>query len=298
MSSQSSFPSTPEKKLRELLSQDESPNLDFKKEIHDIDNPNSYIQQQAIDELVKDVIALANGNAVFAGETAHLVFGANDTKDESGKRPISDIGNHRLTASRILDIVNSACEPKIENVTCDQVTIDGTNLLLVTIFPTPYVHETTRRLRPKPKKDFSERTAFIRQEQKTSVATQKERETIVQIKRFRFDEKQNPPGVPFGVLLGGFVGGVMGYSTIKNRHKIPDKPELSVAAGMAGAIFGATIGGMSARTYKDFYEIRAHWHKIPPRWRLPGIVISFGVAFVLIRALSYLLSRILPKPKF
>lgn len=298
MSSQSTFSSASEKKVRELLSQDESPILDFKREIYSIDDPNQHVQKQAVDELVKDIIALANGNTIFAGETGYLVLGADDKKDKLGIRATFDVGDHRLTASRILDIVNPACEPKIENMTCDEVWVDGKKLLLVTIPPTPYVHETTKLIRPKPDKYFTERTAFIRREQSIGVATQRERETIAQIKRFRFDEKRNPPGVPFGILIGGFVGGVMGYSAIKNRHKIPEKPELNAAAGLAGAIFGAVIGGTSGRTYKEIYGIRAHWHKIPPHLRLPGILVSFGTSFVIVRALSYILSRILPNPKF
>lgn len=284
-------------RIQPILSSDESPTLDFKREPHRIDDENPNIRKQAIDEFVKDIIALANGNAVFAGETAYLVLGADDKKDGDGNRAIFDVGEHHLTASRILDIVNSACEPKIENLSCEEFIIGEKRLLLITVFPTPYVHEITRRIHPKPDKFFTERTAFIRREQSVGVASQKERETIAQIKRFRFDEKRNPPGVPFGILLGSFVGGVMGFNAIKNRHKIPDVPEMAVPAGLAGGILGATTGWASAKIYKDFYEIRSYWHKVPTRFRFPVIVVSFGTVFILFRALGYIFSCILPKPK-
>ena len=296
--SQSSMLSSPEDNLLALLARDEGPTLEFKVEIHHIDDENEKVRNQQKDEFIKNVIALANGNAVFAGETAYLVFGAENKKNENGTRMVLDVGNHVLTASRILDIVNSACDPKIEDLDCEEVTIDGKRLLLVTIQPTPYLHETTRILRPSPKSAFSERTAFIRREQSIGIASQKERETIAQIKRFRFGEKRNPPGVPFGVLLGSFVGSVMGYSVIKNRHKLPDKPDMSAPAGLAGAIFGATLGWASAKTYKDFYEIRSYWHKVPPYLRVPGIAASISVAVIVVRALGYIFSRILPKSKF
>jgi hypothetical protein len=282
--------------LASLLTQDESPVLDFKSEIHRIDDENQNVRKQAIDELIRDILALANANTVFAGEIAHLVYGAADKK-VNGKRELFDVGEHRLSASRILDWVNAACDPKIENLSCEEVIEDGKCLLLITIYPTPYIHETTRRLQPKADKVFSERTAFVRREQKIGVATQKERETILQIKRFRFDQKRNPPGVPFGVLLGGFVGSTLGYGITKNYDKLPKTTELPATSSVAGGLFGAIIGWSSAATYKDFYEIRAYWHKIPKHLRVPGVVASVAGSILITKALGYVLSRILPKPK-
>lgn len=285
-------------KLVSLLARDEGPTLEFKVQIHRIDDENEMARNQQRDELIKDIIALANGNTIFAGETAYLVFGAENKKNEKGTRTLFDVGDHRVTASRILDIVNSVCDPKIEDLDCDELMVNGKRLLLVTIPPTPYLHETSKPIRPSPKSVFSERTAFIRREQSIGVASQKERETIAQIKRFRFGEKRNPPGVLFGVLLGSSVGSILGYNIIKNKNKLPDTAEMSVSAGLAGAIFGGVVGGVSGQTYKDFYEIRSRWHKIPSRLRLPLIVASFSVAAVLFRALNYIFSRILPKSKF
>jgi len=287
----------PEKKLKELLLQNENPIVEFKCEIHRIDDANQHIKQQATDELIKDIIALVNGNAIFAGETAYLVYGADNKKGNNGKRETFDVGYHKLTASRILDIVNTACEPKIEDISCDEIVLDGKRVLLVTIPPTPYVHETTKSIRPKPDKFFSERIAFIRREQSVGVASQRERETISQVKRFRYGEKRNPPGVSFGILSGGFIGGVMGYAAMKNRHKFPEKPEVSLATGLAGAVFGAIMGGTSAQIYKQVYELRSGWHKIPPRLRLPGLAVSFGLSYLAIKTLGYIISHILPKPK-
>lgn len=297
ISPRSSAPTLPETKISSLLIQDESPILDFKREVHRIDDENQNVRKQATDELIRDVLALANANTVFAGEIAHLVLGAADEKDSMGKRELFDVGEHRLSASRILDLVNSACDPKIENLSCEEVIEDGKCLLLITIYPTPYIHETNRRLQPKADKVFSERTAFLRREQKIGVATQKERETIIQIKRFRFDQKRNPPGVPFGVLLGGFVGSTLGYGITKNYNKLPKTPATPAASGVAGGLFGAIIGWSSAATYKDFYEIRAYWHKIPKHLRVPGVIASVTGSILITRALGYVLSRILPKPK-
>jgi hypothetical protein len=281
----------------ELLLKNENPILEFKREVHRIDDNNQNIRQQATDELIKDIIALVNGNAIFAGETAYLIFGVDNIKNENGKRDIFDVGDHKLTASRLLNIVNSSCDPNIEDMSCDEFILEGKRVLLITIPPTPYVHETIKPIRPKPDKVFSERTAFIRREQSVGIASQREREAIAQIKRFRFDEKRNPPGIPFGVLSGGFIGGIMGYSTMKNFHKFPEKPELNLGAGVAGVVFGATTVGTFAYVYKQLYEIRSSWHKIPPRLRLPGIAVSLELSFVIVKLLGFVLSRLFPKPK-
>ena len=103
--------------------------------------------------------------------------------------------------------------------------------------------------------------------------------------------------MPFEVLLGGFVGSTLGYGIIKNYDKLPSTPAMPAADGVAGGFFGAVIGWSSASTYKDFYEIRAYWHKIPKHLRMPGLVASVGGAALITRALSYILARILPKPK-
>jgi hypothetical protein len=272
-----------------LLSKEESPTLDFKRKPYLIYAKDKTVKDKQRGELIKDILALANGNSIVAGDTAYLVIGADDKKKKDGIRTLFDVGDHRLNPRNILDIVNPACEPALEDVFCDEVEIEGKRLLVITINPTRYLHETTRRLETSDS-FFSERTVFVRHNEGTEVASAKERDTISQIKRFRFGERRNPPGVPFGILLGGTVGGIMGYSTAKHR---PDNNQNSNESyGVAGTILGVTLGWTSASIYRNFYEIRSNWHRVSPKWRIPSIVGIFGISIILTRALSYILKHI------
>lgn len=282
--------------VAKLIARDEGPTLEFKRELYRLDDENPETKKRQRDELIKDILALANGNAIVAGDEAFLVIGADDVLGSDGRRPLFDVGEHRLTAKRILDIINKACEPSIEDVSCDDVVVDGKHLLIITIDPTPYLHETTRRLETS-SSVFSERTAFIRHNQSVEIASNKERETVSQIKRFRFGESRNPPGVPFGTLLGSTVGGLLAFAIAKSRSKLPDNPETNAAIGMAGAFFGGTLGLSAGSIYKNIYEIRSDWHKVPPIMRVPLVVGSFAFAAAVVRAAGFVLKKILPKPK-
>ena len=275
-----------------LLSKEEGPTLDFKRKPYLIYAEDKMVKDKQRGELIKDILALANGNSIVAGDTAYLVIGADDKKREDGTRTLFDIGDHRLTPRNILDIVNPACEPSLEDVFCDEVEIEGKRLLVITINPTPYLHETTRRLETSDS-FFSEHTVFVRHNEGTGIASAKERETISQIKRFRFGEKRNPPGVPFGSLLGGTVGGIMGYTASKGsklNNQIPGE-----AFGIVGSLLGIVLGSTSASVYRNYYEIRSYWHRYPPKLRVPLTVGSFGLSYILVRAAGYILKRIFLK---
>lgn len=42
---------------------------------------------------------------------------------------------------------------------------------------------------------------------------------------------------------------------------------MNAAIGMAGTIFGGVIGFSAGSLYKDMYEIRSDWHRVPPLLR-------------------------------
>lgn len=260
-----------EQELLRLLEREESPTLEFKREVYRIDDENVETRNRQKDELRKDILALANGNSVTAGDIAYLIIGADDRLTTAGKRNLYDIGDYAITSQRILDLVNSVCEPSIEHIASEIFEIEEKRLLVITVFPTPYLHETTRRLDPQ-SGIFSERTVFVRHNQSIEIASSKEREAIIQVKRFRFGESRNPPAVPFGVIVGGSAGASLAYSIFSNKDKLPNKPESKIATGIAGLLVGGLMGGAMGSVYKDFYEIRSNWNRIPPKMRLPLVV--------------------------
>ena len=111
--------------LKKLLSNPESATLDFKRQIYLVDSENTDAKKRHRDELIKDVLALINGNTFTAGEIAYLVIGASNKKDTTEKRKLFDVTGHNITAQRILNWVNSACEPAVEDIVCEDIDIDG-----------------------------------------------------------------------------------------------------------------------------------------------------------------------------
>src|SRR5262245_7341851 len=101
--------------LQQLLTQKEGPKLDFKQEMYKIDSKDEAAKRQR-DELTKDILALANGNPSYAWEEGYLIIGVSDKLDGDGKRIIHGVVNNNIDEKQISQIVNSACNAKIDNV--------------------------------------------------------------------------------------------------------------------------------------------------------------------------------------
>ena len=194
------------KTLLELLRKKESPTLEFKQELYLLNDKNPETKKRQKNELIKDVLALANGNSITAGDEAYLIIGADNELNSDGERSLYDIGEHSITSKQILDIVNNACEPAIEDIICEQHKVDAKRLLVIIIPPNPHLHETILRLET-PATIYSEHTVFVRHNEGVAIASQKEREAIIQLKHFRFSESSNPPADIFGAIIGGSMGG-------------------------------------------------------------------------------------------
>ena len=277
-----------EEEVKQLLKKPESATLDFKRKAYSVDNPKKQIKEQQRDELIKDILAFSNSNAVSAGETSYIIIGADDKFSEIGERKLFDVKKHRLTNQRVLNWINSACEPSIQDVFCEDIDIDGITLLVITIPPSPYIHETIRRLVPQ-NGTFNEYTVFVRHNEDIRIASSKERETLQQVKYFRFNERKNPPAMLFGSLVGSAIGGALGYALKNEKDKFEeiDSKTLGMAGMTAGGIMGLSIGSV----YKSYYEIRSEWHNVPAPYRIPflGITVFFTVVFS--RALSWLFDK-------
>lgn len=76
------------KKLLELLHSHEGPSLDFKQEWYKLDSEDIQTKKVQKNELIKDILSLANGNVNVAGETAYLIIGASDSMNEEGDREL------------------------------------------------------------------------------------------------------------------------------------------------------------------------------------------------------------------
>jgi hypothetical protein len=196
---------TPEE-LRALLSHGEDIKLDFKREYKLSKNapPGCNRQRWAEfvngqwDEFIKDIIALANGNVGAADRAAHLVIGADDCLLPDGTRQLYDMADWQVTEQQALARVNSTCQPPLPQLLIERVVVDDKTIVVVTVPPSPYLHETTRQLATKKgsfdsagclqfvteDKTYSEYTAFIRKGESTAPASWVERRELERDKRF------------------------------------------------------------------------------------------------------------------
>jgi hypothetical protein len=275
-----------EQELMQLIVKSEGASLDFKRKPYSLDVIDIDIKKRQRDELIKDVLALANGNSVTVGDTSYLIIGADNKLDTTGNRKLFDVKEHKITSQRILSLVNSACEPPLQDVFCENIEIDGTTLLVITIPPSPYVHETTRELEPQSGK-FNEYTVFVRHNEDNRIASAKERENLLQLKSFHFNERKNPPAMLFGLLVGGISGGSLAYSIRKGNIEKFTASTVGIAGMVTGGLIGLTIGSV----YKNIYEIRSDWDKTPPALRIPLIGFSLIAGLGLSKTISWLLSR-------
>lgn len=186
-----------------ILSQSEQDSVDFKRELkfYDADgNRNNRVR----DELIKDILAMANGNANIVGDTKYLIIGAADDNEfpEGEPRPLYDMSEEKLpTKSDIQKMVNAACFPAVTGIQTEFIEVEGKQLYVISILPSPSLHETNRKL-DTPKKSYSEHLVFTRRDEDVSIASAKDRETIVRLKQLHFAESKKVSPMILGAIIG------------------------------------------------------------------------------------------------
>jgi Flp pilus assembly protein TadD len=156
--------------LRKLLAQDENPKLDFK-----IDCSPS--RDEEWNELIKDILALANGNVGFSHLPGYLIIGASDAKKPDGTRDLKDASAVPLKKRDLLAKVNGVCNPRLPNLEFEWVELSGAKLLVIIIPPTPRLYEIKISLQT-PKRRFQEQTVFIRCGDEVLPASKEEQRAI------------------------------------------------------------------------------------------------------------------------
>ncbi len=166
--------------LRQLISQPEGLKLDFKRELHKLKHSDKDYAKKQCDEFIRDILSLTNGNFNTADQTGYLIIGVGDELKPDGTRDLFDVSN-LLIPKQILQRVNPACEPPIPDVHCETVEIDGKNIFVVSIPPSPHLHRTRRDLTT-PSKTYPAGTVFIRRNEEIFPATPEECDVILREK--------------------------------------------------------------------------------------------------------------------
>jgi hypothetical protein len=243
--------------LRKLLSEPEGPGLDFKQELKLYGDNGKPIPRER-DEFIKDILALANGNESVAGAEKFLIFGAADELKPDGTRELYDIAGKTPDPQHILQTVNSACEPNLSSVDCTVVTLESKHLFVITIPPTPYVHETTRELKT-PKTTYHEYTVFMRRHEAVCIASTRERETLLAAKEHHFRQINNVNPVVFGALLTGWILASMTWPSIESRPNLNLLERVILAFIMF--VIGAALGAGLGMATRDAIKMGVGWRR-------------------------------------
>lgn len=169
--------------LRQLIRQPEGLKLDFKQEFYHLDLTDAKGRERQWGELIKDVLSLANGNVNLVGETGYLIFGVGDHINPDGTRDLFDVGFINVTRQQILDKINSVCSPPLPDLNLDLLLFGGFRILVLSIPPSPYIHETMRRLDVSSGRSYLEHTILIRRGEGIHIASVPEVQAILAAKQ-------------------------------------------------------------------------------------------------------------------
>lgn len=247
-----------DKELAALLSQPEGPKLDFKQELT-IYHSDKDVRNWSRDELIKDILALANGNALVAGQPGYLIFGIADKPQPDGTPQILGVTGKIPTRTDILDILNPACMPHIEDIDVQLYEVNKRQILVIMIPPTPHLHETTRELTTKPNKTYSDYVLFMRHNEQVRIASAQEREAIGMAKRQYFKRQRTVKPIPFAIVFGALMLGMQGWSVSEKQFGADIGGRILVSL-LIGAI-GAFTGWMFGLGWDQFLETKQSWHR-------------------------------------
>lgn len=256
--------------LRTLLRRPESATLEFKREFYHLNHPDQQEKEKQRGEFIKDILALANGNATAAGEPAYLIIGADDRLGADGTRALFNVSDVIPDQRTLLGLVNKVCEPTLDTLLCESIVVDGVRLIVITIPATPHLHETMRPLETRGQ-SYTEHVVLYRENAQTKVANALQREAFLLLKRRRYADRDNAPPRLLGAVVGAVVGGAMadqqGRATL-----VGGRAARTVAGGLVGGIVGVGMG-------TSYRELRRYWidsSAEPLRFRL-AVLAAAGI---------------------
>ena len=272
-----------EKQLKKMLHEPKEQDwFDFKGKLKLYQSDGKLVGQQR-DELVKDILGLANGNSHIIRKTKYLIIGADDKKfDENGMRVLHDVDYKVPIQSELAKWLSCACAPAVVGLECELIPFQEVNLFVITIPSTFDLHETTRELITQ-NGNFQKHTVFMRQDEHTLPASVRDGVTIQQLKHLHRQEISNPASIWIGVIAGGVVAFIIGGAKIKATQitpPIPDGFAQAVFTGL-GIFFGAGIGWFA----RQFNEIRFDWRYMT--WQKRIILIGFIFSMIVVYFLLF-----------
>lgn len=236
-----------------LKSKNEKDWFDFKLQLNTYNTSTQKWVDSERDELIKDILGLANGNSRIVKKNKYLIIGADDNRfDVDGMRQLQDVDYKVPTQSEITKWVNDSCTPAVVGIETMMVEVKGKRVYVISIPPTFELHETTRDLKNK----YHKHTVFMRQDEHTRPASVRDGVTIERLKLQYRQEIINPSAIKLGAAIGGVIG-LLYYNSGLNHIDLTSAKGISVEiiVGASAVILGAEIG----YAYREFKSSRYDW---------------------------------------
>lgn len=272
-----------EKLLKKLLCERKEQDwYDFKEKLKLYQSDGKLVEQQR-DELIKDILGLANGNSHIIRKTKYLIIGADDEKfDEMGMRVLHSVNYRIPEQSDLVKWLISAVSPAVVGLASELVRFQGSILWVITIPPTFELHETTRELNASGQ--FQKHVVFMRRDEHTAPASVREGITIQQLKHVFRQEIANPSASWVGAIAGGVVAFIIGGAKIREAQLAPILTERIVQwlfTGL-GIFFGANIGWFM----REWNETRYAW-----RYMTLGKRLMLFIVVLIMVGILYFINR-------
>ncbi len=237
--------------LLQLINRPEGPTLEFKREFYALDDPKQEKKKRQKDEMLKDLLALANGSTDTAGDIAYLIIGVSEDISPSGERVIYGVPDGLPDGNDLLKMVRAVSEPPVPHILTEYMPVGEQKVYVITIPPSPYLHETKRKFETSDC-EYSPYTVFFRRNSMVDIANYRERKALEDLKTFRASERASISNVLVGALIGSLLSGsFLG----RNAEKVTGKPISKPVSWGTGIVMGGLIGGALAYDLKNFHEI-------------------------------------------
>lgn len=264
-----------QKLLKKLLREPKEKDwFDFKRKLKLYRSDGKLVDTQR-DELLKDILGLANGNSQIVRKTKYLIVGADDKKfDETGMRVLYDVDYKIPSQSELTKWLSSASSPAIVGLECETVLYQGVNLFIVTIPPTFNLHETARDLNAKG--HFNKYTVLMRQDEHTVTASVRDGVTIQQLKHLYRQEIANPSSIRLGAIIGAIVAFMVSVAKVTIPEGSSDGFR-QVALVTVGGILGIIIGMLSKQWHETRYDFRYMTWREKVLWGVVLILLAWFI---------------------
>ena len=244
------------KELEYLLCQDEGATLEFKRDMYAIYSTEPKVPEKHRGELIKDILSLANGSFDTVGKEAHLIVGAEDNIGPDGKRKTYGVEGRLPTRIDILNSIREVSNPPLQDLETEVIEYEGKNIWVITIPPSPNVHETKKVLKTTGTSHFAH-IVFIRRDSTIDNASTNERIALEKLKKINIDQQQKLPSIIVGAVSGAFfLSSFMGRNTVKiTDGKVSNRVGF-ITGLLVGAFTGGSIGYSSDQFAHLAHEIR------------------------------------------